>query len=160
MKKTILYTLCILVFICAVYGTSVYLDIVQAEDASELGFMDNSYSVKNILPMVYNAIAMLLGIVFGFFYTRFSELQRQSIPIINIGAEFKNLFKATSFYLALAASPIIFGIIIGISKGISISAALLLAFQNGFFWQNVMPKSFANPSSPGTPAPTTPNGQL
>lgn len=140
MNRTLLASVCTLVFIVAIYFTAVYVDKAQDDDKS-LGFIVASGSPgKSFVPMIYNGIAMLLGIMFGFFYNRFAELQRAGIQKVNPKAELKTLFTATAFYLALAASPVVFGIVMIASKGVSLLAAIFLAFQNGFFWQNVMPK--------------------
>ena len=89
----------------------------------------------------------IIGISFGYLFTRFSELKAKNIQKVNILTEIKRMFSATNFYLGLCASPIVFAVIITVSKETPILASLLLAFQNGFFWQSVMPKGHLEQST-------------
>lgn len=151
MKRILLISLSIVIFFAAIFLTIVFLDKSQESDQTEMGFLDSAYQMNNFFPMILNGVAMILGIVFGFFYQRFTDLQKEGVKEVNIKKEVSGLFRATGFYLALAASPIIFGIIISVSKGVSLTPSLLLAFQNGFFWQHVMPKGFTNPGTEKKP---------
>jgi hypothetical protein len=147
MKKPLLITLSILVFVVVILLTAAWLNNNAGTDTQQ-GFLDLKSGGDNLIPMVLSGFAMIAGIVFGCFYNRFTELQRHHVNRVNIGQETKVIFTSTGFYLALSASPIVFGVIMVASKGISLLPSLLLAFQNGFFWQNVMPKNFAQSQKP------------
>lgn len=86
-------------------------------------------------------LVTIMGIVFGYLFTRFSELHAKQIEEVDVRTELKRMLSSTSFYLGLLVSPIVFAVIIAASKGAPMLAALLLAFQNGFFWQGIMPKA-------------------
>jgi hypothetical protein len=86
------------------------------------------------------AVATIAGIVLGYLFKRFSELHANKIEQVNVLEEIRHMFSATNFYLGLFASPIVFAVIIAASKEAPMLASLLLAFQNGFFWQSIMPK--------------------
>jgi hypothetical protein len=150
--RVLLRVICVAVFLGALVLTNYYLS--RAWAGSPLNFaLPNVEELKQDFSwqrMASIAGVMLAGIVFGYFYQRFTELSRRGVQSVRIGREVKKMLSATSFYLALFASPIVFGIVIAASKGAPLFAALFLAFQNGFFWQTVMPKSAA-PDGAGAP---------
>lgn len=139
MKQLIIGLVSIIVFIISILlaeyyvrpGSSLKPALPTAQDLA------TDFSWKRLLAL---GSATLVGIIFGYLFTRFSELHARNIQRVNILAEIKRMFSATNFYLALCASPIVFAVIIAASKEAPILASLLLAFQNGFFWQSVMPK--------------------
>jgi hypothetical protein len=155
MKKPILIIVSISIFLVVILLTGLWLNANSGIDAQQ-GFFDFKSGSDNVLPMIFSGIAMLAGIIFGCFYNRFTELQKQNVTQAELGREAKAIFTSVSFYLALSASPIVFGVIIIASKGISLLPSVLLAFQNGFFWQNVMPKNFGQTQKPTSAIEPTP----
>ena len=62
-----------LFFVFIIFATAVYLNRQQLYDDSQLGFILLDAKANNLHPMISNGIVILVGIVFGYFYTRFTE---------------------------------------------------------------------------------------
>lgn len=90
--------------------------------------------------IVLQALCLLLGICFSYFYKRFSDLRTKGVQEVDIALEARGFFRSTNFWLALAASPVLFGVVIALTGQLPLGTALFIAFQNGFFWEQIMPQ--------------------
>lgn len=93
----------------------------------------------DLLMMGAQALAIVFGICFASFHYRLSTLVEQGVQSIVVGTELKMLTASTRFWLALSVAPIIFCVIVKLTDEMSGVAALIVAFQNGFFWEKVLP---------------------
>lgn len=89
--------------------------------------------------LVIDGIALVSGIVIGNFYGRLKILKSKGIKVISISRELREMTQSVDFYIGLCAAPVVFGVVIGLAGGTPLFASTVLAFQNGFFWQTVMP---------------------
>jgi hypothetical protein len=101
---------------------------------------ENELQSTDWLLLGAQALLLLFGIMFGYFHRRFTLLRDGGVNTVNIFMEFRGMFSATRFYLALFAAPIVFGVILVATEGMAFMPALLVAFQNGFFCEKVMPE--------------------
>ncbi|MFA1674861.1 hypothetical protein ACDY97_19380 [Rhizobium mongolense] len=87
------------------------------------------------------AIAMLTGIFFGSLYRRLSGIQTDNVII---SREIRSVVDSVSFWRAICVAPLVFLAIYTAVGGMPGDIpSVLLAFQNGFFWENVLKKQGA-----------------
>jgi len=91
------------------------------------------------VQVVLQGVLIALGIFFAAFHQKMRANADGHISSIAIGGELKSILKSTQFWLAISAAPVVFCIIIKLTEGMSDTAAFIVAFQNGFFWQKVLP---------------------
>ncbi|MBV8759850.1 MAG: hypothetical protein JO257_21350 [Deltaproteobacteria bacterium] len=89
--------------------------------------------------IMVDGIVLLVGIVIGNLYGRLKILRTKGVVDVNIGGELGGMVKSIDFWLGLCAAPVVFGVVINLAHGTTLVASSVLAFQNGFFWQTVMP---------------------
>jgi hypothetical protein len=95
------------------------------------------------------AAVMLLGILFGCLYRRLSRNQGK----VNVPREIKDVFGSGSFLSALCVSPFVFFAVYAIVKQRpGDPASLLLAFENGFFCENIFQRMFPRDARVESPA--------
>ena len=92
------------------------------------------------VTVVLQGMALLVGIFFGHLHRTLSELRAKSVNTVDMLAVLAGLGRSTGFWTALTAAPLIFGIVIVLTGPIPLGTALFLAFQNGFFWERVIPQ--------------------
>lgn len=101
----------------------------------------NFEKASNLTSVISAVISMLIGIVFGCLFRQLRDKNGR----INIVEELSTVFSSSSFWSAIAASPIIFLGIFAVSgdnpEGIS---NYVLAFQNGFLCESVFRDLFPN----------------
>ena len=71
---------------------------------------------------------------------------------IDIFSEVRAVVNSSSFWAAICVSPFVFGatfVAIGSSPGDA--SSLLLAFQNGFFWESIFARLLPSGNAPQTP---------
>lgn len=85
--------------------------------------------------------ALIAGIFFGHVHRVLMELRAQGIQTVEIRQLFGSLGRSTGFWTGLSAAPLIFGIVVVLTGPIPLGTALFVAFQNGFFWERVMPQA-------------------
>jgi hypothetical protein len=103
--------------------------ILQRQKATNLGW----------IVAVIQGFVMLLGIVFSYQYARLMKLKQDGTEQFLVGPELRAMLSSTGFYLALAAAPVVYTLVVLASKGAPVETQMVIAFQNGFFWQAVMP---------------------
>ena len=81
---------------------------------------------------------MLLGIAASFIYHRLKSWP-STILDVTIGGLVAEMFHSPNFYACLIASPTLFAVVVSGAQPSDALTAVLLAFQNGFFWQAVLP---------------------
>ncbi len=123
---------------------------------------ENLLAVPTIF-VVLEAGLLVLGIFCASFHQRMRQYSDAGTTQINIGADIRKMFGSTAFWLAMSAAPVIFCIIVKLTEGMSILASCIVAFQNGFFWQKVMPTAerkveATSYSAQSSPSPTSENG--
>jgi hypothetical protein len=95
---------------------------------AQLSFL---HYTKEIARTTLQALVMFVGIVFGFLYRRSHEVDE---PQFLISKEFKSMLASTTFYRTLFAAPLVFcSVHIFTKTAPDTAAALIFAFQNGFF---------------------------
>lgn len=100
----------------------------------------NDLAALNWGTIVLQGVVLIIGMLFGHFHRVLTELRAQGIATVDIRATAGDIGKSTTFWIALTAAPIIFGIVVVLSGPLPLGTALFLAFQNGFFWERVMPQ--------------------
>jgi hypothetical protein len=95
----------------------------------------------NWTMIVLQALALIAGILFGHVHRVLMELRAQGIQTVEIRQLFGSLGKSTSFWTGLSAAPLIFGVVVVLTGPIPLGTALFVAFQNGFFWERVIPQA-------------------
>lgn len=93
------------------------------------------------LQFVLTCFCMITGIFFGTLYRRLSAFDPNMEMRIHVGAEIKAVFQTVAFWRAVCVAPLVFMAIYTAANGIPGDLpSLLLAFQNGFFWENILKK--------------------
>jgi hypothetical protein len=104
---------------------------IQSQGVGFLGSQFPWYSY------VLTCLAMLLGIYFAGLYRNLAGRRGQ----ISILKEAALVLSAVTFWRAVCVSPLVFAGIYTAAGGLPGDLpSLLLAFQNGFFWENVLKK--------------------
>ena len=85
--------------------------------------MSDAFKARVFLAIVF--LAMVLGMLGKAYYDRL---------LIGKGATMPDL---GTLAIPLIVSPMIFGVIFSAVKTTEVVPALILAFQNGFFWQDI-----------------------
>lgn len=91
------------------------------------------------------AVFLLIGMLFGYTHKRLTDLKAQGSESVDIKAEARAVLSSTTVWLAISAAPLVFGIVVVLTGDIPIWTALFIAFQNGFFWERVMPQKPPEP---------------
>jgi hypothetical protein len=90
------------------------------------------------LSYALTCIAMVVGIYFASLYRNLTARDGQ----ISIVKELSLAFTAANFWRAICVSPLVFLALYKAAGDVPGDLpSLLLAFQNGFFWENVLKKS-------------------
>lgn len=132
MKKTFPRLIIVVGFIIILFATYYYFG-----RSNVLNFEKGS----NLISVISAAISMLIGVIFGCLFRQLRAKKGQ----IKIFDEISQVFSSSSFWSAIAASPIVFFAIFAVSgdnpEGLSNYA---LAFQNGFLCESVLRDMFPN----------------
>jgi hypothetical protein len=113
-----------------------YLSFYQAAP-SDLAFTGEKAFALGTVALT--AIVMLLGIAFGCLYRRLAKNSGR----VKIIAEVKEMLNSASFLSSLCIAPFVFFAVYAIVKQRpGDPASLLLAFENGFFCENIFHKMF------------------
>jgi hypothetical protein len=127
MAKFFLPIFASLTFVCFLF-----LTFFVGVERSGVGF---SGSVFPWTAFVSTGLSMLLGIFFGSLYRNLASRDGQ----ISILSEFRIVLTTTTFWRAICVAPLVFLALYLSAKDIPGDfPSLLLAFQNGFFWENVL----------------------
>jgi hypothetical protein len=90
------------------------------------------------LSYVFTCVAMLSGIYFSSLY-RSLEDQRDHIDIVR---ELHLALSSANFWRAMCVSPLVFmAVYTAVGDVPGTLPSILLAFQNGFFWENVLKRA-------------------
>lgn len=120
-----------------VFFTSLLIPFIWNADRQGLGFTGSTALWSGYVLI---CSAMLLGIFFGSLYRNLSTLEGS----INIISEVVKVFKSPGFWRAICVAPLVFMALYATTTGIPGDLpSVLLAFQNGFFWENVLKKAGA-----------------
>lgn len=114
-----------------VFGTVYYFD-----DASVYNFGGPASHID--IGKISSLIASMgMGIVFGVTYAHLRGRKAdEKIGLLDLA---RNVLQSVEFYRACLVSPLVFlGIYNNILKETSILNSLLVAFQDGFFWQSIL----------------------
>jgi hypothetical protein len=128
-----------------IFVTLVFYTFVLTSQTSGVGFEGSSFPW---VAFAATCVAMLIGIFFGSLYRALGDRQGE----ISIGNEVVKVVRSSSFWRALCVSPLVFLAIYTISKGLPGDIpSLLLAFQNGFFWESVLKREAPRAQPAATP---------
>jgi len=94
----------------------------------------------SLSTILLQALCLFIGIFFGYAHKRLSDLRSQGVQEIDVRVEIRSFFRSINFWIALTAAPMVFGVVVALSGGLPVGTGLFLAFQNGFFWERVMPE--------------------
>jgi hypothetical protein len=129
-----------IVSIAFMLAASIYLlgkpfDLIRSPDLFD--FRDFALSDLDIAKAAVLFTAMSFGIVFGIAHSklrRMTNSQRVTLkPLLSA------IFCSAEFYRACFVSPLVFGSIYRATSGdVNAWVAIMIAFQNGFFWQAVL----------------------
>jgi len=90
-----------------------------------------------VVSFAATTLLMFVGIIVGSLFQNLSAAG----ATVNIVAELKAVFSATSFWLSVCVAPfVLFSVYATVSAAPGDAASYLLAFQNGFFCQSVFKK--------------------
>jgi hypothetical protein len=141
--------------VIGIFGFSVlfgisYLAFYQASP-TDLAFSGEKAFALGMVAVT--AVVMLLGILFGCLYRRFSRNSGR----VNAVKEIKDVLTSGSFLSALCVSPFVFFAVYAIVKQRpGDPASLLLAFENGFFCESIFQRMFPRDASSGNAIATEP----
>ncbi len=133
MRKTLFRLISVVGFIVILFITYYYFDKPNT----------NNYALQNkesnFIPATLAAISMFIGIIFGCLFRQLKGKKGS----VNILIELSQIFYSTSFWSAIAISPLVFFCIFAVSgdnpEGFSNYA---LAFQNGFLCESIFRDMF------------------
>jgi hypothetical protein len=113
----------------------IFVTYFLAIQRSGLGFSGSEFPWPEFIA---TCVAMFLGIFFGTLYRRLSI----AAPTISIIEEVRSVFDTAAFWKAVCVAPLVFLALYAVAKGTPGDLpSLLLAFQNGFFWENILKRS-------------------
>ncbi|KQW47206.1 MULTISPECIES: hypothetical protein [unclassified Ensifer] len=151
------------VSILAVVSISILVAAVVFANADTSTFRGGAGEELFPIPVFFvilQGVLLVLGMFCASFHQRMRAQMEQGVQNIRLRRDLRQLTSAPSFWLAMSAAPIIFCVIVKLTDGMSVAASCIVAFQNGFFWQKVLPISERQiaPIGYGEPSPTREKG--
>lgn len=104
---------------------------------------EDFFDYVDVIRVVVQGVCLIVGLLSGFLFEKFRELELKRITKIEIRKELQKMFRSPQFYVALAAAPIVYTLVIVSAKGAPIVLSGVFALQNGFFWKAIFPTNTA-----------------
>jgi len=117
-------------------GTAIIVGLVAywylAPRETSFGMFDEDGATGNF-RFALTFIATLIGVALGSIYRELKDLQAQGIRTIpELKPFFSEVGRSTDLWLGLAGSPIVYGLLLQASNGMSLPGLIVVALQNGF----------------------------
>lgn len=128
-----------------IYPLFIFVDIITYSIKNNwYGIIDtNTNSDICFVKLGVLSVLTLIGILFGNMYQHLEKNvpRGDSVSLV----EFKEILASRSLWRSLVASPIVCGVVITtVSNDQNTLLSLVFAFENGFFWNNVLSKRMKN----------------
>jgi len=147
MKKTILYATFALV------GMFGWIYLTTPSSLSFGALQDPNSTSNKIWLWIFGYLVTLIGVASGSGYRNLQKQRSQTIG--SIREFFGGIFLSTDLWMGLLGSPIVYGLILKSTEGMSRAAFFVTALENGFcctiLINSLSPKNDGVPQSP-TPA--------
>jgi hypothetical protein len=123
--------------LCSI-GTT--MAILLSRKTAALGFDEVAAQIgARPILLISLPLAMLLGIWTNAVWTQLSDSGDPVQDKVDIGAAIRRAAQSRRFWQSILVSPIVFAAVYSLTKSEPDAVVgLLLAFQNGFFWNSVL----------------------
>jgi len=123
-----IYVAVLICFVCAAIGFALFWYVVLPQDH---GFF--TISDSNAARLLIGFGATLVGVVLGSAYRHLGRMRAANVETIrNFRRFLSNVFRSVDLWMALVASPLVYGLLVQSATTMAISGLVIVALENGF----------------------------